>query len=143
MINQARSFSRIRVVPAAIGLVLLVGIAPRAEAASCGAVGSFVFTIAEGAGFLRLSADGRAEMDLVPGHSTCCSPPGRVLNGTYRTSAAGAQCVFIIDLVDPFDGPINIVGVTAFQGSVLMFQAATVPSFGAGLALRSDTLTGQ
>lgn len=125
-------------------VVLLLSVARPAQAASCGATGSFVFTLAEGAGFLRLFPDGRAEMDLVPGHSTGLgSPPGRILNGTYRTARAGEQCVFLMDLVDFVHGPINFVGVVAFQGSVLMFQAATVPSFGVGLALRSDTLTGQ
>ena len=129
---------------AVVVVLLLLSVARPVQAVSCDATGSFVFTLGEGAGFLRLFPDGRAEMDLVPGHSTGQgSPPGRTLNGTYRTATVGEQCVFLMDLMDFVHGPINFVGVLAFQGSVLMFQAASVPSFGVGLALRSDTLTGR
>ncbi|MGH6690637.1 MAG: hypothetical protein ACREF4_08165 [Gammaproteobacteria bacterium] len=112
----------------------------------CTASGNFVFTLAEGSGFLSLSPDGGAETTLIPGHVTCqaCGIAGRILTGTYRTPRLidNGQCVFLMNLTDPGREPRNIEigGVVAFQGSVLMFQVATLPGFGAGLALRSDTL---
>jgi hypothetical protein len=85
-------------------------------------------------------------MALVPGHSICptCALAGRVLTGTYRIVAnENGECTFTLQLSDPSGQPITITGVVAFQGLVLMFQAATDPSLGEGLALRSDTLRGQ
>jgi hypothetical protein len=117
-----------------------------AQRPDCVARGSYVFTLAEGFGGLELRADGSAEMTLIPTHQSCptCSVGGRILRGTYRTPRLdNGQCFFQLSLVDPLRVPsdVDIEGWVAFQGSVLMFGVATVGGLGAGLALRTDTLT--
>jgi len=73
-----------------------------------------------------------------------CALPARTLRGTYRTGTIGdGVCVVLLDLTEADGSKVSISGVVAFQGSVLLFQIASVASFGPGLALRSDTLAGQ
>jgi hypothetical protein len=116
------------------------------RASSCSATGTFFFTIGAGSGELFLSAEGSASMALLPGHvfSEVGLNALQSMTGTYRTGDIGlGDCTFQLELADPAGSKVIIIGRVAFQGSVLLFQAATVPSFGPGLALRSDTVTGQ
>jgi hypothetical protein len=118
-----------------------------AQRPDCVARGTYVFTLAEGFGGLELRADGSAEMTLIPTHEICAQCSSflpRILRGTYRVPRIDdGRCYFTLNLVDPVPTPRNveIEGVVAFQGSVLMFSIATIPGLGAGLALRTDTLT--
>jgi hypothetical protein len=73
-----------------------------------------------------------------------CALPARTLTGTYRTGTIGdGVCVVLLDLTETDGSKVNISGVIAVQGSVLLFQIASVAGFGPGLALRSDMLIGQ
>lgn len=144
-VSTSRDIGRVIGVVAMLIVTLVRATDAPAQQPDCVARGTFVFTLAEGYGGLELSADGRAEMTLIS-HEICaqCSFLPRILRGTYRTPRLGnGACIFQLSLVDPFREPRNleIEGWVAFQGSVLMFGVATVPGLGAGLALRTDTLT--
>jgi len=143
--SQVNSRLDFRLVAVAVALVFLLSVPGSVHAGGCSATGKFAFTIGAGAGQLVLSADGSALMNLLPDHLFCeaCLNGLRRLIGSYRTGDIGdGQCGFTLDLREADGSVITILGVVAFQGSVL-FQAATVPKFGPGLALRTDTLTGQ
>ena len=134
------------VVIGAVALVVLLCVPASMRASSCSATGIFFITIGAGSGELHLSADGSASMALRPNHlvSEIELLPSLSLRGTYRTGGSGrGDCGFQLELTDPAGSKVIIIGWVAFQGSVLLFQAATVPSFGPGLGLRSDTLSGQ
>lgn len=130
----------------AVALVVLLSVPTPMRASSCSATGVFFITIGAGSGELHLSADGSASMALMPNHLVSETEllPSLSLRGTYRTGDIGpGDCTFQLELTDPASSKVIIIGRVAFQGSVLLFQAATVPSFGPGLGLRSDTLSGQ
>lgn len=134
------------VVIGAVALVVLLSVPTSMRASSCSATGIFLITIGAGSGELHLSADGSASMALRPNHliSEIELLPSLSLRGTYQTGDGGlGHCAFQLELTDPAGSKVIIIGRVAFQGSVLLFQAATVPSFGPGLGLRSDTLSGQ
>lgn len=135
------------VVIGAVALVVLLGVPASMRASSCSATGNFFITIGAGSGELQLSADGSASMLLMmPNHLVSETEllPSLRLRGTYQTGGSGpGDCGFQLELTDPAGSKVIIIGRVAFQGSVLLFQAATVPSFGPGLGLRSDTLSGQ
>ena len=145
--KRVNTRSEVSAIIGAVALVFLLGVPALVHASSCSAVGKFAFTIGAGAGRLVLSADGSASMSLVPNHlilCDVCALPARALTGTYRTGDIGnGECGFMLDLAEADGSKISMGGVVAFQGSVLLFQLATVSSFGPGLALRTDTLTGQ
>jgi hypothetical protein len=145
-ISTSRDIGRIVGVIAMLIMMLVRATDAAAQRPDCVARGTFVFTLAEGFGNLELRADGSAEMLLVPTHEICaqCSSFARILRGTYRVPRIDdGRCHFTLNLVDPVPAPrnVDIEGVVAFQGSVLMFSIATIPGLGAGLALRTDTLT--
>lgn len=148
--NRIESLSGVSLVIGAMTLALLLGVASPARGISCTATGSFIFTVVGGYGTLDLSADGSATMTLTPGHGSFCETcdvPPRILTGTFRTAAVDEDrgpCGFLLELAERSGRTVRINGVVAFRGGVLMFGPATDPeNFGAGLALRSDTLTGQ
>ena len=145
-VSTSRDIGPVVSVVAMLIMMLVRATDAPAQRPDCVARGTFVFTLAEGFGGLELRADGSAEMTLIPTHGICpqCSIGGRILKGTYRIPRFDdGQCIFQLSLVDPLRVPqnIEIEGWVAFQGSVLMFGVATVPGLGAGLALRTDTLT--
>jgi hypothetical protein len=145
-VSTSRDIGRVVSVVAMLIMMLVLATDASAQRPDCVARGTFVFTLAEGFGGLELRADGSAEMTLIPTHEICaqCAGLPRILRGTYRVPRVDdGQCIFQLSLVDPVPAPrnVDIEGVVAFQGSVLMFQIATVPGLGAGLALRTDTLT--
>ena len=145
-VSPSRDIRRVVGVVAMLMVMLVRATDAPAQRPDCVARGTYVFTLAEGFGGLELLADGRAEMTLIPTHEACpqCAFLPRILRGTYRTPRLdNGQCFFQLSLVDPLRVPddIQIEGWVAFQGSVLMFGVATVPGLGAGLALRTDTLT--
>jgi hypothetical protein len=133
-----------------VGIVAVVSvlcIASPALAKSCTVTGNFMFTTTGGAGRLVLSADGRAAM-ILSGH-TCIDPCATFLSGTYETGVFGddGSCFFALDF-RPQPGEIGgrtitMSGDVAFQGLVLMFRNSNEPDLGAGLAIRTDMLTGQ
>jgi hypothetical protein len=144
-VSTSRDIGRVIGVVAMLMVMLVRATDAPAQQPDCVARGTYVFTLAEGFGGLELLADGRVEMTLAS-HEACaqCSFLPRILRGTYRTPRLDdGQCFFQLSLVDPLREPRNveIEGWVAFQGSVLMFGVATVPGLGAGLALRTDTLT--
>jgi hypothetical protein len=57
--------------------------------------------------------------------------------------ATDQGCGFTIDLSKPPAIRNQIMRMVAFEGRVLLFLSATMPGFGNGLGLRTDTLTGQ
>ena len=132
-----------------MGTVAVVSVlcASPALAKSCTVTGNFIFSLTGGPGRLVLSADGRALM-ILSGHHPCIDPCGTFLSGTYETGAFGdGSCFFGLDF-RPQPGEIGgrtitMSGVVAFQGLVLMFQGSSEPGLGAGLAIRTDMLTGQ
>jgi hypothetical protein len=145
-VSTSRDIGRVIGVVAILMAMLLRPTEAPAQRPDCVAKGTFVFTLAEGFGNLELRADGSAEMLLVPTHEICaqCAGLPRILRGTYRVPRLlDGGCYFTLNLVDPVPTSrnVDIEGVVAFQGSVLMFEVATVPGLGAGLALRTDTLT--
>ena len=130
-----------------VAVVSVLCIASPALASSCTVTGTFIFTMTGGAGRLVLSADGRADM-ILSGH-TCIDPCGTFLSGTYEASVVGdnGPCFFFLDF-RPRPGEIGgrtitMSGVVAFRGLVLMFETSSEPGLGAGLAIRTDMLTGQ
>jgi hypothetical protein len=144
-VSTSRDIGRVVGVVAMLMVMLVRATDAPAQRPDCVARGTYVFTLAEGFGELELLADGRAEMTL-SSHEACpqCSFLPRILRGTYRIPRFDdGQYIFQLSLVDPLPVPhnIEIEGWVAFQGSVLMFGVATVPGLGAGLALRTDTLT--
>ena len=135
-------------ISAIIGTVTLVFLmcVPASVYAACTAAGNYAFTIGAGSGRLILSADGSASMGLVSHLVPCdvCAIAGRSLTGTYRTGDIGnGECGIILDLAEADGTKVSMSGVVAFQGLAILFQIASVSSFGPGLALRSDTLRGQ
>ena len=145
-VSTSRDIGRVIGVVAMLMVMLVRATDAPAQPPDCVARGTFIFTLAGGFGRLDLLADGRAEMALVPTHEACpqCLIGGRILSGTYRVPRLDdGRCYFTLNLVDPVPTPRNVEveGVVAFQGSVLMFDIATIPGLGAGLALRTDTLT--
>ncbi|HMH50049.1 MAG TPA: hypothetical protein VK548_07435 [Candidatus Acidoferrum sp.] len=145
-VSSSRDIARVVSVVAMLIMMLVRATDAPAQRPDCVARGTYVFTLAEGFGGLELRADGSAEMTLIPTHEICaqCSVLPRILRGTYRVPRIDdGRCYFTLNLVDPVPTPrdIEIEGVVAFQGSVLMFSIATIPGLGAGLALRTDTLT--
>jgi hypothetical protein len=131
-----------------MGTVAVVSVlcASPALAKSCTVTGNFMFSLTGGPGGLVLSADGRAAM-ILP--HTCIDPCATFLNGTYETRVFGddGPCTFALDF-RPQPGEIGgrtitMSGVVAFQGLVLMFETSSEPGLGAGLAIRTDMLTGQ
>jgi hypothetical protein len=145
-VSTSRNIGWVIGVAAMVMVMLVRATDAPAQRPDCVARGTFVFTLAEGFGNLELRADGSAEMLLVPTHEICaqCSSFARILRGTYRVPRLDdGRCYFTLNLVDPEPTPRNVEveGVVAFQGSVLMFDIATIPGLGAGLALRTDTLT--
>jgi hypothetical protein len=125
------------------GSTLSVGAAARAN--SCSAVGKFTVTIPAGSGFLSLSADGTFEMSLVLGHIICPVCPGfapRTFSGMYRTFPVSNGCDFELQL-STLPTLAGIIGVVAFEGRQLLFEASVSPDFATGLAVRNDALTGR
>jgi hypothetical protein len=127
-----------RLIVAIGGVVILtLGVAAAAQAATCSAAGKFTVTLPAGTGFLSLSADGTVEMSLVLGGT-------RTLRGTYFTAVFDQGCYFQMELSTPppTARTDTIVGMVAFEGRQLVFAASTSPDFASGLALRNDALTG-
>jgi len=129
-------------------LALLSGLSASAEAISCTAAGTFIFTVVGGNGTLEVLADGSATMNVSAGHGGCetCLRPVRTLRGTFRTAAVSddGPCGFLLEVSESDDRTVRINGVVAFQGSVLMFMSASFdPDLAVGLALRTDMLRGQ
>ena len=145
-VSTSRDIGRVVSVVAMLIMMLVRATDAPAQRPDCVARGTYVFTLAEGFGRLELLTDGGAEMTLIPTHEACpqCAFLPRILRGTYRTPRLdNGECFFQLSLVDPLRVPQNleIEGSVAFQGAVLMFGVATVAGLGAGLALRTDTLT--
>jgi hypothetical protein len=134
-----------RVAIGCMTLMFVLNVTSPAFANGCSAVGIFIFTLAGGSGRLSLGADGSVGMNYAPGHGSCevCVAAAQLFTGTYQTTTTDQGCMFTIDLSKPPALRNQITGMVAFDGRVLLFLAATMPEFGAGLALRSDTFTGQ
>lgn len=143
--KQVSRKSSIRAIIGTVTLLFLMCV-PAPVYAACTAAGKYAFTIGAGSGRLVLSDDGRASMFLVDHLAPCdvCTLPSRTLTGTYQIGDIGSgECGIILDLAEVGGKRVSMSGVVAFQGLAILFQIASVSSFGPGLALRSDTLRGQ